>query len=484
MSRVQPSRAYDALYGASFVSHCLTALPPRLPPRVDSPYPTLPLRPPPAQIRCGRRAGRVTFTATRRARRVVAWSRSPSPPTISPRARTFPRTSSGASPVSPVFPNAATRPPRSSQFGPPLVSAPRPPPTHSPFREVSPLALSPHFSQSPARHLAPGRHVSRDFRPETTGRSDASTRRAERSEATVAGTRARGARAPDDARPPPRGRPSPAAHAFVPAPRPSRGTTTRAPVLRGANLARARRGRSPRRLRPTPALSRLALERSARNPITANPRRRRCLRARFRPSRASVHAPGGAQRRTPRGWRRAARSFDARRAFRRRESGGGRDATLVQRMRAKRAFEASLPPLSDVARLPLRQRLMEEWEEAEWAEREREIARVQEERLDVLKRAIDAGGGGGGARRVAPEAHARGHAGRQAREIRVDSDEARETPAETGGAARWREGSAGGDARRLRRGRARELRVDGVRAAEPRGRRAAGRTTAVRAGPA
>ena len=33
---------------------------------------------------------------------------------------------------------------------------------------------------------------------------------------------------------------------------------------------------------------------------------------------------------------------------------------------------------------------MEEWEEAEWAEREREIARVQEERLDVLKRAIDA----------------------------------------------------------------------------------------------
>ena len=33
---------------------------------------------------------------------------------------------------------------------------------------------------------------------------------------------------------------------------------------------------------------------------------------------------------------------------------------------------------------------MEEWEEAEWAEREREIARVQEERLAVLKAAIDA----------------------------------------------------------------------------------------------
>ena len=62
----------------------------------------------------------------------------------------------------------------------------------------------------------------------------------------------------------------------------------------------------------------------------------------------------------------------------------------IERMRAKRAFEASLPPLSDVSKLKLRQKLMEEWEEAEWAEREREIAKLQEERLDVLKRAIDA----------------------------------------------------------------------------------------------
>ena len=38
----------------------------------------------------------------------------------------------------------------------------------------------------------------------------------------------------------------------------------------------------------------------------------------------------------------------------------------------------------------LRKRLMEEWEEAEWAEREAEIARLQEERLDILRRAIDA----------------------------------------------------------------------------------------------
>ena len=33
---------------------------------------------------------------------------------------------------------------------------------------------------------------------------------------------------------------------------------------------------------------------------------------------------------------------------------------------------------------------MEEWEEAEWAEREREIAQLQEERLAILKAAIDA----------------------------------------------------------------------------------------------
>ena len=62
----------------------------------------------------------------------------------------------------------------------------------------------------------------------------------------------------------------------------------------------------------------------------------------------------------------------------------------VERMRAKRAFEASLPPLNDVSKLKLRQKLMEEWEEAEWAEREAEIAKLQDERLDVLKRAIDA----------------------------------------------------------------------------------------------
>jgi hypothetical protein len=41
-----------------------------------------------------------------------------------------------------------------------------------------------------------------------------------------------------------------------------------------------------------------------------------------------------------------------------------------------------------VARLPLRQRMMEEWENAEWASREQEIKSVQDERLEVLQRAF------------------------------------------------------------------------------------------------
>ena len=69
---------------------------------------------------------------------------------------------------------------------------------------------------------------------------------------------------------------------------------------------------------------------------------------------------------------------------------GRSEIDRVERQRRKRAFEASLPPLSDASQLGLRKKLMEEWEEAEWAEREREIAQLQEERLAILKAAIDA----------------------------------------------------------------------------------------------
>ena len=49
----------------------------------------------------------------------------------------------------------------------------------------------------------------------------------------------------------------------------------------------------------------------------------------------------------------------------------------VERRRAKRAFEAGLPAINDLERLPLRQRMLEAWETAEWAERDAEIAGVQ-----------------------------------------------------------------------------------------------------------
>jgi hypothetical protein len=60
----------------------------------------------------------------------------------------------------------------------------------------------------------------------------------------------------------------------------------------------------------------------------------------------------------------------------------------LEKLRQKRAFEASLPPIDDAARLPERQALIEAWEAAEWAEREGEIQGVQEERLSLLQAAL------------------------------------------------------------------------------------------------
>lgn len=49
------------------------------------------------------------------------------------------------------------------------------------------------------------------------------------------------------------------------------------------------------------------------------------------------------------------------------------EVEMIQRARAKRAWEASLPPLSDLSQLDKRRRLMEEMEAKEWAFREGEI---------------------------------------------------------------------------------------------------------------
>lgn len=63
---------------------------------------------------------------------------------------------------------------------------------------------------------------------------------------------------------------------------------------------------------------------------------------------------------------------------------------MIERMRQKRAFEQSLPPITDEASFELRRRMMEEQELLEWAEREKEIDRIQAERLELLQTAIEA----------------------------------------------------------------------------------------------
>ena len=68
----------------------------------------------------------------------------------------------------------------------------------------------------------------------------------------------------------------------------------------------------------------------------------------------------------------------------------GADVAAVRRLRAKRAFEASLPPLCDTAALPRRQAMLEAWETQEWAAHEAEIKRAQDERLALLETAIAA----------------------------------------------------------------------------------------------
>lgn len=68
----------------------------------------------------------------------------------------------------------------------------------------------------------------------------------------------------------------------------------------------------------------------------------------------------------------------------------GADVAAVRRLRAKRAFEASLPPLSDTAALPRRQAMLEAWESQEWAAHEAGIKAAQHERLALLQQAIAA----------------------------------------------------------------------------------------------
>ncbi|KAJ3279411.1 Cilia- and flagella-associated protein 91, partial [Borealophlyctis nickersoniae] len=67
---------------------------------------------------------------------------------------------------------------------------------------------------------------------------------------------------------------------------------------------------------------------------------------------------------------------------------GMAELEMIERARAKRAWEASLPLVVDQESFEVRLRMMEEMELKEWEEREEEIRRLQEARLDILARVI------------------------------------------------------------------------------------------------
>lgn len=52
------------------------------------------------------------------------------------------------------------------------------------------------------------------------------------------------------------------------------------------------------------------------------------------------------------------------------------EVEMIERARSKRAWEATLPPLSDVDQLDKRRRMMDEMETKEWALREQEIEKL------------------------------------------------------------------------------------------------------------
>ncbi|XP_024433803.2 cilia- and flagella-associated protein 91 isoform X1 [Desmodus rotundus] len=64
---------------------------------------------------------------------------------------------------------------------------------------------------------------------------------------------------------------------------------------------------------------------------------------------------------------------------------GEAEVEMIERAREKRAWEATLPSLSDISQFEKRRKMMDEMERKEWAFREQEIEKLQEIRLEVLK---------------------------------------------------------------------------------------------------
>lgn len=67
---------------------------------------------------------------------------------------------------------------------------------------------------------------------------------------------------------------------------------------------------------------------------------------------------------------------------------GQAEIELIERNRKKKAFEASLPPMTDEASFLLRKAMMEAQENREWAYREAEIDHLHEQRIALLQQAL------------------------------------------------------------------------------------------------
>ena len=67
---------------------------------------------------------------------------------------------------------------------------------------------------------------------------------------------------------------------------------------------------------------------------------------------------------------------------------GQAEVEMIERARQKKEFESRLPPTTDQAGFELRSKMMEEQELREWQAREKEITRLQQERLQLLEHAI------------------------------------------------------------------------------------------------
>jgi len=70
---------------------------------------------------------------------------------------------------------------------------------------------------------------------------------------------------------------------------------------------------------------------------------------------------------------------------------GLREVEMIERARQKRAFEASLPPITDEVSLALRRKMTSEQEIREWKMREVEMLAEQEERLGEFDQELRAG---------------------------------------------------------------------------------------------